>query len=216
MKKFFFLLIFFFSNLYSQNQQVIFVLAPKLNSQTAKLVLYENEKQISKPITVNIGENGLSLNKKEGDKKSPIGIFNLEKIYTYHEKIDTKMPYKKSTKNHICIDDINSKDYNKILEVNDKIKYKSYEKMLLKNITYEYVITVDYNSKNVKNVGSCIFLHVENPKKKFTSGCTSMKKDDIKNIVSWLDKNKKPILIQIPKDNCSKLKRNYPFLDCSL
>lgn len=228
MKKLLLILILFFTNSYSS--QIIFVVSKDFNSQKAKLIRYENQKQISNPIVVNIGQNGLGWGngslidfnttnepmKKEGDKKAVAGIFKLSQIYSYHKNINTKMPYITVTKDYICVDDVNSADYNKILEVDDKSKYSSIEKMLLSNETYEYVIKVDYNLDGIKNAGSCIFIHVVNPKKSETTGCTSMEKEKLIEIINWLDIKKEPILIQIPISRCNEIKKVYPFLSCNI
>ena len=34
-----------------------------------------------------IGKNGITKNKREGDKKTPIGTFNLENLYFREDKI---------------------------------------------------------------------------------------------------------------------------------
>lgn len=232
--KLLFLLSVLFTFLFAQPKQVIFVLADNFASQRASLIQYEKIngkfKEVSKVIKVNIGKNGLGWGKSdynfdinhtepikvEGDKKAVAGIFDLTKIYTYHDFISTKMPYEKSTKNHICVDDTKSNNYNKIIKTKNKQNYNSYEKMLLKNETYEYVVVVEHNKKQASNFGSCIFLHVENPKKNETSGCTSMNKESIKSIVKWLDINKQPILIQLPRKACPSYKKEYPFLNCNI
>lgn len=234
MNKFFLIFFFFLSNLYSQSEQIVFVLSQKYSSQKAKLIRYEKIDddflQISKPIEVNIGEKGLAwglsplidfqvknmILKKEGDKKAVAGVFKLSKVYTYHKNINTKMPYINTTKNHICVDDINSEFYNQVINVKDKSKYKSYENMLLSNETYEYVIQVEHNTQGEKAFGSCIFIHVENPTKNQTTGCTSLKKNHIIDLLSWLDIKKEPLLIQIPKQECQTLKKEYSFLNCNI
>ena len=40
-----------------------------------------------------IGKNGFTKNKKEGDKKTPIGRFSIEKLYYRSDRI--KKPYTK-------------------------------------------------------------------------------------------------------------------------
>lgn len=232
MKRLFFLLLFPFY-LYA-SQQVVFVLANEFSSQKAKLVRYEKignfYKKVSNAVNVNLGLNGLAWGvsdfnfdirnnkniKKEGDKKAVAGVFKLSKIYTYKKKLKTKMPFVNSTKNHICVDDTSSSYYNQIIKTKNKSKFKSYENMLLSNDTYKYVIKVEHNPKNEKAKGSCIFLHIENPKKIQTSGCTSMKELEIKEIISWLEIKKEPILIQIPKSACKKYQETYPFIECDL
>lgn len=215
------------------SEQIVFVLANNMDSTKAKLQRYEkiNNKfvKISTPIDVNLGRNGLGwassfidkekkndIFKKEGDKKAPAGVFKLSSVFGYKKYVKTSMPYEQSTNNHICVDDTSSNFYNKIVKTDSKNKFKSYENMLLKNDTYKYVIVVDYNPKRISKKGSCIFLHVSNPKRKETAGCTSMNEDSIKAIISWLDINKEPLLIQIPKSNCIETRKKYNFLDCDL
>lgn len=228
-----FLLLALLSTL-SAYEQVVFVLSPTFTSQKAKLITYEKVNdtfiQKTKAINVNLGKNGLAwgssqyksykkqnqIIKKEGDKKAVAGVFDLSMIYTYENSIDTNMPYTQSTTNHICVDDISSDKYNQIIYTKNKNKYKSYENMLLSNDTYKYVIKVEHNTLNKKSLGSCIFLHVQNPKKIYTSGCTSMLEQNLKDIVSWLDKKKKPILIQIPKSSCTQVQKDFSFIDCSI
>lgn len=210
-------------------EQVVFVLANNMNSTEAKLIRYEKIDnkfiEVSNPILVNLGKHGLAWNyeekseslfKKEGDKKAPAGSFKLSRVFGYEKHVFTKMPYTKSTKNHICVDDSTSNFYNQIIKTKNKKQFKSYENMILSNDTYKYVVVIDYNYQKQPQKGSCIFLHVEDKKKKTTSGCTSMKEKDLKNIVSWLDISKNPIFIQIPKSKCEEYRQKYNFLKCSL
>lgn len=215
-------------------EQVIFVLSPSFSSQKAKLITYEKVGdtfiQKTKAINVNLGKNGLAwgdssyksykkqnqIIKKEGDKKAVAGVFDLSMIYTYEKSINTKMPFIQSTSNHICVDDITSNKYNQIIYTKNKNNYRTYENMLLSNDTYKYLIKVEHNSKNIKSLGSCIFLHIENKKKIYTSGCTSMKEESIKDIIAWLDIKKRPILIQIPKSSCKQVQKDFSFIDCGI
>ena len=77
---------------------------------------------------------------------------------------------------------------------------------------YELGVVVAHNSMGIKGQGSCIFLHVQKEEDAPTAGCTSMKLEDLKKITKWLDKDKNPILIQIPKSLTSEVKRLYPEL----
>jgi len=221
------ILIFLSTTLFSY-EQVVFVLAKNLDSKKAKLIRYEKIagkfEQISSPINVNLGKKGLAwadskysnIIKKEGDKKAPAGVFKLSWVYGYENHVKTKMPYTKSTSKHICVDDSTSNFYNQVIKTNNKKQFKSYENMLLSNETYKYVIQINYNSSRIAKRGSCIFMHVEDKKKKTTSGCTSMPQKYLKNIVSWLDIDKKPIIIQIPRNKCEQFRQKYHFLKCNL
>jgi len=75
-----------------------------------------------------IGKNGSTINKKEGDKKTPKGIFNIENLYFRKDR------KKKPLTSLNCIEiknkmgwcnDVNfPKKYNKILKIEKKIKHE--------------------------------------------------------------------------------------------
>ena len=79
-----------------------------------------------------IGKNGLTSNKKEGDKKTPKGVFNLDKLYYRKDRL--KRPKTKLKCTPIiksmgwCDDTNNKKNYNKLININKKNKIM-HEKM---------------------------------------------------------------------------------------
>jgi L,D-peptidoglycan transpeptidase YkuD (ErfK/YbiS/YcfS/YnhG family) len=62
-----------------------------------------------------IGEKGFAAidKKREGDGKSPSGIFPLGTAFGYDPSVATKMPYREATDDDFWVDDVNSEDYNK-------------------------------------------------------------------------------------------------------
>ena len=109
-----------------------------------------------------IGKNGISKTKIEGDKKTPIGFFQLEHLYFRKDKI--KEPYSKLKKILIkkdmgwCNDVKKYKKYNKLIKITDKIKH---EKLFRKDYKYDLLIPIQYNyKKTVPGKGSCIFIHL--------------------------------------------------------
>ena len=74
-------------------------------------------------------------NKKEGDKKTPIGIFSLGSLYYRSDRKDkpeTKLKCKKIRKNMGWCDDPSSKKYyNKLIKINKRTKV-SFEKLFQK------------------------------------------------------------------------------------
>jgi len=218
-----FLILINFSMLLFSSQQVILVVADNFNSNRAKLELYEDDKKVFSTWT-NIGKNGLGwgigevtlLQKKgeplkyEGDKKAPAGIFKLSNIFGYKKETNFKLPYLHTSKTLICVDDSNSRFYNQIIMMQGD--EKSFEYMKRQDAQYELGIVVAHNKNAVATRGSCIFLHIEKEKNASTAGCTSMKFGDMKKIVNWLDKDKNPILIQIPKSSSKEILTLYPQL----
>ena len=86
-----------------------------------------------------IGKNGLSSNKKEGDKKTPKGTFNLDKLYYRKDRLKkpkTKISCIPILKKMGWCDDVNNKEYyNKLIFINKKTKIK-YEKMHRRDSSY--------------------------------------------------------------------------------
>ena len=224
MVKTFLILAICYNFLYS-NEQIILVISNNLVQNKATLECFEDNKRIFNKIEVNLGKNGLGIGigylklkhdkndiiKKEGDKKAPIGIFKLTSVFGYANNEQTHMPYIKATENLICVDDSNSKYYNKIIYM-PETKPKSYEKMRRDDNQYELGIVIEHNKEQKKQAGSCIFIHVQKNKDASTAGCTSMNLDDLKKIVNWLDIKKNPIFIQVPKKYLGEIKKLYPEL----
>ena len=123
------------------------------------------------------------------------------------------MPYLYTSKNLICVDDSNSPFYNQVIEANGN--EKSFENMRRNDHQYELGIMVAHNQNAIRKRGSCIFLHVKKEQDAPTAGCTSMSLEEIKKIALWLDKNRHPLLIQIPKSSSEEIKKLYPQLKSS-
>jgi len=208
------------------NKQIILVTSNDLNDNKATLSCFEDGKKVFKDFKVNLGKNGLGWGlgilklkhdkndplKYEGDNKAPIGIFKLTQVFGYKKQNNLKMPYLHVNKNIICVDDSNNKNYNQIIKI-PKTKPKSFEVMKRDDKQYEFGIVVEHNKAQLKQRGSCIFLHVERFSGAATAGCTSMSLENLKKIINWLDKSKNPILIQIPKKELNKIKNLYPNLE---
>lgn len=222
-----FLILISLSNLLFSSQQIILVVSNDFNSSVAKLECFEDGESTCSSIDVNIGKNGLGWglgevsllqkegepHKYEGDKKAPIGVFKLTNIYGYSKKHNYKMPYLHTSKNLICVDDSDSPFYNQMIESHGN--EKSFEYMKRSDHQYELGILVAHNKKALKQRGSCIFMHVKKSENAPTAGCTAMSLEEIKKIVSWLDKKKNPILIQIPKSSKEEILKLYPELKSS-
>ena len=75
-----------------------------------------------------IGKKGLIRKKIEGEKKTPIGLFSIGDLYYRKDRIskfDTKLKSIKIKRNMGWCDDINSKNYNKLINVKEKIKHEN-------------------------------------------------------------------------------------------
>ncbi len=204
-------------------KQILFVTTEDWSSKNGTLQRYEKENgkwyKVGKSISIILGRNGLAWGrglhkipkdakyiKKEGDGKAPAGLFTLKNGFGYAPfKID--FPYSVYTKNNHCVDDSNSKWYNKIID-STKVKrdYKSFEYMKLNNNQYKYGIVVNHNPNAIKMGGSCIFMHIRSGDGAGTAGCTAMSEDNMIKILKWIKKEDNPLLLQLPKSEIKRVK----------
>lgn len=167
-------------------------------------------KKTGKPIAILLGRNGLGwgiglhtipknapIIKKEGDGKSPAGIFRLKHAFGY-DPLKIAYPYKTYKETDHCVDDVHSGFYNKIVDsTKTTADYTSFEHMKFPKDFYKYGIIVNHNHINEagakKGAGSCIFMHI---KAIPTAGCTVMNEAQMKEIISWLNVKSNPLLVQ--------------------
>jgi len=142
-----------------------------------------------------IGEMGFAAvdEKREGDGKSPTGVFALGLAFGYNPFVETKMSYRQATDDDFWVDDADSEDYNRW--VKGEPNAVSWEKMKRDDDQYKYGVVIEYNMDPVvKGKGSAIFLHVWNDGDS-TLGCVAMSEEMILKILAWLDPAKKPLII---------------------
>ncbi|MBD3808860.1 MAG: hypothetical protein IE880_09150, partial [Epsilonproteobacteria bacterium] len=159
-----------------KHTQMIVITSDDYSSSDAKLQRYtfadSKWQKIGKVLDIKIGKNGMgwglglhktpsnaTIIKKEGDGKSPIGIFALGEAFGY-EPYEVKYPYNIMHEYHHCVDDGKSRFYNQIINSNMKMTkdYVSFENMKFPANYYKYGIVVKHNPNNIPGMGSCIFM----------------------------------------------------------
>ena len=138
-----------------------------------------------------IGKKGLIAKKKEGDQCTPVGVFNIGKVYYRPDrikKINTILKTKIITKNMGWCDDPYNKNYNKEIVLNKKNKG---EKLFRKDNVYDILIVIEYNTLKTKPFkGSAIFIHLTKNYKP-TKGCIALKKKDLLILLKIINKKSK-------------------------
>jgi len=197
-----------------KTKQLIVVTTKNWSASNGVLQRYEKQKnswqKVGKSINIKLGRNGIGwgrglhkipknakIVKKEGDGKAPAGVFELKQAFGY-APLNIDYPYRVYKEIDHCVDDVNSKLYNSIVDSKRvKADYKSFEYMKFPKNFYKYGIVVNHNNidekGSLKGAGSCIFLHIKDIP---TAGCTVMKESEIKEILYWISAKKRPLLIQ--------------------
>lgn len=172
---------------------------------------------VGEPVKVVVGKKGLGWGsgilpagvngpadpvKKEGDAKAPAGVFVLSQAFGYasEEQPGWKMPYVGLTPSVECVDDTNSKFYNRVVSRESvSPDWNSSEHMLRSDELYRWGIIVDHNSNPPQaGGGSCIFMHIWRGPGQGTVGCTAMPREHLEAILAWLDPKRTPLLVQLP------------------
>jgi len=154
-----------------------------------------------------IGEKGFAPpgRKKEGDVRTPSGVFALERTFGYAPAIPSRMPYQQSGENDIWVDDVSSPDYNRWVRKGET-SAASFEVMKLPDDRYKYVIVIEYNTDPfVRGAGSAIFIHVRRGENMPTLGCVALSESDILEVLEWLDPAAKPLVVMGTRDSIVSL-----------
>ncbi|WP_156931895.1 L,D-transpeptidase family protein [Bacillus sp. J37] len=179
--------------------QMLVVTASSNKSYKAEAVLYEKngdewEKTLTSPAV--LGKLGVSLSKKEGDKKSPVGLYAIGHGFGVNRPADTKVPFKVTSNQDYWIDDTTSSDYNKWVKYSGdpNKKWKSFERMT--NSLYKYGLVVEYNTNPVvKGKGSAIFIHVWRNQTSPTLGCIALPESNVLTLLKEIDPKRNPAIV---------------------
>ncbi len=139
-----------------------------------------------------IGKNGLTKDKREGDGKTPIGVFELGVILGTDQIVKNKngLEYMCINEDMYWIDDPKSKYYNQLIIISKVQKdWNSAEHLIEYPIQYEYLIEIKANPNNIQGKGSAIFLHCVN--QGVTEGCIAVNRKIMKELVENIDKETK-------------------------
>ncbi len=184
----------------NSSRQAILVTNNDPSSSNVNIYALERDtagwRTVTGPLKGNIGWNGFAPSgmKREGDGKTPSGIYPLGIVFGYAPSMNTRMPYRQAMKDDFWVDDVNSPFYN--CWVTGDVGAASVEKMRCNNDLYKYGVVVEYNTKPViKGFGSAIFFHVWRKAGVPTAGCVAMSEKDIVKLITWLDPEKKPMAV---------------------
>jgi L,D-peptidoglycan transpeptidase YkuD (ErfK/YbiS/YcfS/YnhG family) len=207
---------------WSSATQLILVTTPDWNAPAGTLRTFERVgghwKQIGDATAVTIGRSGaawgLGLNdvpadgpqKREGDGRSPAGVFAIGTAFGYAWNATTALPYAPMDAGDYCIDVPDSALYNRIVdarEVGADAVAGSTEPMrrdLHANGDQRYRLgfVIEHNAAARPGAGSCIFAHLWKSPKDATAGCTAMADAQMERILAWLDAGQHPIFVLLP------------------
>ena len=159
------------------------------------------------------GEPGTPT-KKEGDQKSPAGVFKLYSVFgtaSPGQVSFLRFPYEQVTPSTEAIDDPRSRYYNRIVDraVIKHPDWSSSESMLAVRSRYRFGVMIEHNWSQIPGFGSCIFSHVMDRDQGGTAGCTAVSLTNLERLLHWLDADSNPLIVQLPWTEYVRLKHSW-------
>ncbi|MGP4078998.1 L,D-transpeptidase family protein [Pseudalkalibacillus sp. R45] len=193
------------------NKQLVVVSAASKGSHKAKLETFElingQWKAVFPTMDAVVGYNGISGKTKEGDGKTPEGVYEFGTAFGSQSKpSNISLPYRKTTDYDYWVDDPNSPDYNKWIHYtgNPYSRWGSFERM--KQPLYKYGIVIKYNEDPIiPGKGSAIFMHVWKGSNSPTAGCVAVSESNLLRMMKWLDPDKNPGIIMADHGDIDKV-----------
>ena len=138
-----------------------------------------------------IGKNGLGKI-KEGDLKTPVGIFAFDTAFGIAPDPGCAIPYLQVDENFYWSGDGRpGMMYNKMVDIRklSSLDKDASEHIIDYNPHYIYCLNINYNKECVPGKGSAIFLHCLGDKKPFTGGCVALPEDKMKFVLKNVHPN---------------------------
>ncbi len=181
-------------------KQAIVVQPSAMTSPAAKLTTWEFKNDrweaVFKPMEAVLGRNGLAPlgEKREGDGRTPAGIYRLGLAFGYEPSVVTKLFYHQLNEHDFWVEDPSSPQYNRWV-VGTPLA-NSFEKLKRVDDLYKYAVVIEYNTNPVvPGQGSAIFLHVWRGSDKPTAGCVAVAEEDMVKLLEWLDRFENPVVV---------------------
>lgn len=143
------------------------------------------------------GYHGMAVDKKEGDRRTPVGNYGFVTAFGILPDPGSRMPYKQLDDGDFWVDDSSSPYYNQMVNTKEVAwNWNSAEELMRIAPAYHYVLALDYNTaERIPGKGSAIFLHGIDPKKTWTEGCIAIPQERVKQLIQELDSTARIVIM---------------------
>ena len=192
--------------------------------QTWKLTSSGEWTRVVDPIPARVGWNGVrrEANRKQNTGTTPAGTFGLLRGFGLAKPAGVDLPYRRVDRNDWWpYDPADPKTYNVFQP--RRVKHAQWrtdwsERLKSYGAQYRYAVVLDYNlpseitwrngqrvARNTADTsaGGGIFLHVSGSGA--TAGCVSIARDQMRQVLKWLDPAKDPVIVIGPRDVIEKM-----------
>ena len=215
-------------------QQMVLVITPDWNADHGTLQRFARRDDgwhaAGKAWPVTIGKSGAGWGiglsqprhdghplKREGDGRSPAGVFAIGEAFGYASQADTALKYAPMHADSYCVDVSGSPYYNRIVRQSDvgaaAVRGAS-EHMRLDlanhgDQRYRLGFVIEHNPDQKPMAGSCIFAHLWKKPGAPTVGCTAMTAPDMDTLAGWLKPSEHPVFVLLPREAWQRLHRQW-------
>ncbi|MCD7097758.1 L,D-transpeptidase family protein [Stenotrophomonas sp. MMGLT7] len=225
----------------AQARQLVVVTSPDWNATHGQLRAFERDasgrwQALGEGFAVALGRSGSAWGeglhpqpadtdagprKREGDGRSPAGVFAIGEAFGYAERIDSSLPYRPMRQSSYCIDVADSPLYNRIVDaeqVGAEAVAGSTEPMRLDlhndgDRRYREGFVIEHNPRAQPGLGSCIFAHLWRRPGEATAGCTAMEPANMHRLLAWLKPEARPLFVLLPQDEYRRLQAPWGLPD---
>ena len=199
------------SNTYSAHQLVT-VESSGYGTDVATVTLWQKSgtcwQLASGPWSGFIGYNGMTDDKREGDGKTPTGIYGFGPvIYGNAANPGVHETYQPLDCGDWWDEDSSSPTYNTFQDLscgdtNPPFANGSSEKLWEETTAYPSFAVIDYNTARVPGKGSAIFLHASLGHG--TAGCVSVPLSDLDWFLRWMQPSQDPLIVMGPASEITR------------
>ena len=134
-----------------------------------------------------VGRGGIvaAADKREGDGKTPAGVYALGRAFGVLDDPGSKIAYTKLRPGDCWVDDPQSRHYNTWAKADAPDKdWRSAENLAGEKVAYAHALVIEYNTRPVApGAGSAIFLHCSTGRA--TAGCVSVSESVMKKALAF-------------------------------
>lgn len=162
-----------------------------------------------------------AVTKKEGDGRSPAGIFSLGGLWVNNPvpvQHHSDIPYVQVGPNDLWVSDFRMPHlYNRHLRLDHPAStpWELHEQMRQNDYPHSIKLLVHHNTpesvgKPIVGAGSSIFFHIwrrdgEAP----TAGCTSMNEEHLRAFIARLNPTRKPVYVLLPRSEYTRRRKEW-------